>query len=231
MVAARLGSTPARCHSQTGMARHPPADGTTPVGEAYTYEANDASVGDVFPALASGSALVLHPNPTELGPFELEAFCREHRISAVAEIADTRVLDGCQMDPNLVRSSCFQVQLEQRRSDERLERLVMGHAWPTSGNHRHLVIGSGMTPYRGLNGAGERIRVALDKSVIGLVHRPRPERPFQDRIGRLALRDDHQSGGSDVESLHDPLPFGYSRRRDSEPGSGKMAQDRGSAPT
>ncbi|ATE73892.1 non-ribosomal peptide synthetase [Lysobacter capsici] len=43
----------------------------------------DASVGDVFPALASGSALVLHPNPTELGPFELEAFCREHRISAI----------------------------------------------------------------------------------------------------------------------------------------------------
>lgn len=43
----------------------------------------DASVGDVFPALACGSALVLHPAPTELGPFELERFCREHRVSAI----------------------------------------------------------------------------------------------------------------------------------------------------
>ncbi|UZW60124.1 non-ribosomal peptide synthetase [Lysobacter enzymogenes] len=43
----------------------------------------DASVGDVFPALASGSALVLHPHPTELGPFELEAFCAEHHVSAI----------------------------------------------------------------------------------------------------------------------------------------------------
>ena len=43
----------------------------------------DASVGDVFPALACGSTLVLHPAPTELGPFELERFCREHRVSAI----------------------------------------------------------------------------------------------------------------------------------------------------
>lgn len=43
----------------------------------------DASVGDVFPALACGSALVLHPAPTELGPFELERFCREHGVTAI----------------------------------------------------------------------------------------------------------------------------------------------------
>ncbi len=43
----------------------------------------DASVGDVFPALACGSALVLHPAPTELGPFELERFCRGHGVTAI----------------------------------------------------------------------------------------------------------------------------------------------------
>ncbi|MFZ5638011.1 MAG: non-ribosomal peptide synthetase [Pseudomonadota bacterium] len=43
----------------------------------------DASVGDVFPALACGSALVLHPAPTELGPFELERFCEEHAVTAI----------------------------------------------------------------------------------------------------------------------------------------------------
>ena len=43
----------------------------------------DASVGDVFPALACGSALVLHPAPTELGPFELERFCHDHGVTAI----------------------------------------------------------------------------------------------------------------------------------------------------
>jgi myxalamid-type nonribosomal peptide synthetase MxaA len=43
----------------------------------------DASVGDVFPVLASGSALVLHPTPTELGPYELERFCRDYRVTAI----------------------------------------------------------------------------------------------------------------------------------------------------
>ncbi|GAB3390087.1 non-ribosomal peptide synthetase [Lysobacter fragariae] len=43
----------------------------------------DASVGDVFPVLATGATLVLHPTPTELGPFELERFCDAHAISAI----------------------------------------------------------------------------------------------------------------------------------------------------
>ncbi len=43
----------------------------------------DASVGDVFPVLACGAALVLHPSPTELGPSELERFCREFRVTAI----------------------------------------------------------------------------------------------------------------------------------------------------
>ena len=43
----------------------------------------DASVGDLFPALACGSTLVLHPAPTELGPAELERFCREFAITAI----------------------------------------------------------------------------------------------------------------------------------------------------
>ena len=43
----------------------------------------DASVGDVFPSLAVGAALVLHPAPTELGPAELSRFCREQRVTAI----------------------------------------------------------------------------------------------------------------------------------------------------
>lgn len=43
----------------------------------------DASVGDLFPVLACGAALVLHPSPTELGPSELDRFCRDFRVTAI----------------------------------------------------------------------------------------------------------------------------------------------------
>ncbi|MFC4854160.1 non-ribosomal peptide synthetase [Actinophytocola glycyrrhizae] len=43
----------------------------------------DASVGDVFPALAVGMTLVLHPEPAALGGAELLRLCAEHDITAV----------------------------------------------------------------------------------------------------------------------------------------------------
>ncbi|HYI11615.1 MAG TPA: amino acid adenylation domain-containing protein [Thermoanaerobaculia bacterium] len=43
----------------------------------------DASVGDVFPAFASGAALVLHPSPAELNATELARYCNTHRITAI----------------------------------------------------------------------------------------------------------------------------------------------------
>ncbi|MYM86937.1 amino acid adenylation domain-containing protein, partial [Rugamonas sp. FT82W] len=43
----------------------------------------DASVGDIFPALAAGAALVLHPSPNELGAHELESYCEDHAITAI----------------------------------------------------------------------------------------------------------------------------------------------------
>ena len=43
----------------------------------------DASVGDVFPALVSGAALVLHPDPGSASGPELSAFCRQHGVTVV----------------------------------------------------------------------------------------------------------------------------------------------------
>jgi len=43
----------------------------------------DASVGDVFPALATGAALVLHPSPAELNATELARYCAAHRVTAI----------------------------------------------------------------------------------------------------------------------------------------------------
>jgi len=43
----------------------------------------DASVGDVFPAFATGAALVLHPAPAELDATTLARFCAEHRVTAI----------------------------------------------------------------------------------------------------------------------------------------------------
>jgi amino acid adenylation domain-containing protein/thioester reductase-like protein len=43
----------------------------------------DASVGDVFPALLSGAALVLHPSPGSLSGQALSRFCAENHITAI----------------------------------------------------------------------------------------------------------------------------------------------------
>jgi amino acid adenylation domain-containing protein len=43
----------------------------------------DASIGDVFPIMAAGSTLVLHPDPNELDAEELQRFCREHHVTAI----------------------------------------------------------------------------------------------------------------------------------------------------
>ncbi|HEX8275787.1 MAG TPA: amino acid adenylation domain-containing protein [Longimicrobiaceae bacterium] len=42
----------------------------------------DASIGDIFPALLCGGALVLHPAPGELSAAEMLAFVRRHRADA-----------------------------------------------------------------------------------------------------------------------------------------------------
>lgn len=43
----------------------------------------DASVGDIFPILAVGSTLVIHPNPGELSALALNRFCHEFSVTAI----------------------------------------------------------------------------------------------------------------------------------------------------
>ena len=43
----------------------------------------DASVGDIFPALACGATLVLHGAPNQLGAAELQAYCERHAVTAI----------------------------------------------------------------------------------------------------------------------------------------------------
>ncbi|MDX6739386.1 thioester reductase domain-containing protein [Actinocorallia sp. A-T 12471] len=43
----------------------------------------DASVGDVFPALVSGAALIPHPDPASLDAASLVAYCAEYDVTAV----------------------------------------------------------------------------------------------------------------------------------------------------
>ncbi|HEV7919678.1 MAG TPA: thioester reductase domain-containing protein [Thermoanaerobaculia bacterium] len=43
----------------------------------------DASVGDVFPALATGATLILHPSPADLDARALARFCNEQGVTAI----------------------------------------------------------------------------------------------------------------------------------------------------
>ena len=106
----------------------------------------------------------------------------------------------------------------------------MGDAVPAAVDDRHLVVRAGMAADRRVDRAGERIRVALDQRVVGLVDRAGLEGPLQHRVRLLALGDHHQARGADVETLHDALPLRHPGGRDPEAGAGQVAQHRRPVP-
>ena len=65
--------------------------------------------------------------------------------------------------------------------------------------------------------------MALHDGVVPLVHLAVAERPLEDAVRPLALRDDHQPAGADVEAVHDALPLGGAAGRDAVTDSGHTA--------
>src|SRR5215207_1425194 len=162
------------------------------------------------------------PPQTELGS--------EDRVSPIHRIADARMTNRRHMNPDLMRPPGFQLDFEQGRRNEGFQRVVVSDAVPPPTHHRHLVLPPRLPPDCRLDGAGERIRMALHQRVVDLVLASRAERSFQDRVRSLALRDHHQPGGAYVQSLHDAAPLGDTGSRDPETGAGEMAENIRSAP-
>src|SRR5829696_10331985 len=112
---------------------------------------------------------------------------RQLRIRTVCQVAGARVLERGQVDSDLVGSPSLQIQFQQRGAHEGLEGFVVRDAGPAVRHDRHLVVGTWTPPDGRLDGAGERIGMALNQGVVGLLYLPGSERPFQDGVRDLAL--------------------------------------------
>ncbi|WP_188189738.1 non-ribosomal peptide synthetase [Nonomuraea sp. SYSU D8015] len=103
----------------------------------------DASVGDLFPVLTSGGALVIHPEPARLDGAELVRFCAEHGVTAVdapvalwrrwvADLAETGVPESWPVEIMMVGGE--EVPVEDVRTWQRVTRgrcALFNHYGPT----------------------------------------------------------------------------------------------------
>ena len=115
--------------------------------------------------MREGQAAGVQPLPGQPQPLG------QHRVGAVGQVADAGVPDRGHVHPDLVRAAGLEVDIEQRRGPERLDRLVVGDARAAAGDHRELVVGARVPADRGVDGAAARIRMALDERGVALVDR------------------------------------------------------------
>lgn len=87
-----------------------------------------------------------------------------------------------------------------------------------------------MTSDRRVDGATGRIGMALHQCVIALVDGARLEGALEHRVRAFRERHHHDTGGADVESMHDALTLMDSRRADAETRRGQAAEHRRSVP-
>ncbi len=149
----------------------------------------------------------------------------EGRVGAVAEVADARVLEGGHVYPDLMGATGLEVDLQQAGEAVRLEGLVVSDAGPAAVEHRELVVGARVARDRGVDGALERVGVALDHRVVDLVDRAVAEGVLEPGVGVLRLGDHHDARGAHVEPLHDPLSLRGAAGGDPEAGARQMSHD------
>ncbi len=149
---------------------------------------------------------------------------RESRVAAVERVTRARVLLGRHVHADLVSSPGLEVHLQEGRATHRLERVVVRHARLAVGRDGELPAGARMAADRRVDRAGERVGMALHDRVVDLGDLAVVERALQPRVGPLALGDDHQPAGADVEAVDDAGTLGGARGRDAEPRVGEGAE-------
>jgi hypothetical protein len=157
--------------------------------------------------------LDLQARGVERGPGEADPL-REGRVGAVRRVPHERMSHGRHVHADLVRATRLEVHLEQAGVRERLERVVVRHARAPTADDRHLVVRARVASDRRVNGAGQRIEVALRDRAIDLGRRALLELPLEVGVRRLALGHHHETGRPDIEPVHDPLALRRARSRD-----------------
>ena len=135
------------------------------------------------------------------------------------------------MDPNLMRTPCFEMHLDKRRPRPRFECFVMGHALPSTSNHGPLVILGWMSVDGGIDRPHQRIKKTMHDRVVLLVHHPFLELSLERGVRRRALGYNHRPRRPNIEPVHHALTLRCSGRRQSMPGGGQGIGHRRPRPT
>ena len=161
----------------------------------------------------------MQPLPLEPEP------ARQRRVGAVGEVADAGVLQRGHVHPDLVGAAGLELHLEQAGEPVRLEGVVVGDAVLAVVAHRELPVRPRRAPDRRVDGALERVGVALHEGVVGLVDGAVPEGVLEHGVGALALADHHHPGRADVEPLDDALALGGAAGGDAVARRAQVADD------
>ena len=122
--------------------------------------------------------------------------------------------------------ACLEFDLEQRCVPMGLKRVVVGDALAARRPDHELVVVPRAANDRCVDGAAQRIEVALDHRVVRLVDGAATEGPLQPRVGDLGLRHDHQPLVPTSRRCTIALPFGHAGRRDAKARPPRGARER-----
>src|SRR5271163_5230449 len=94
---------------------------------------------------------------------------RERRVCSIDEVAAARVMQGGEMDPNLMGATGFQMHVEQAGGGEGFQGVVVSEAVPAIFGDGELPLVAVVPTDRCVDRAAGRIRMSLHQRVIALV--------------------------------------------------------------
>jgi hypothetical protein len=136
----------------------------------------------------------------------------------------------CHVHADLVGATRLELDLEQRRVRERLERLVVRDGVLAVRRDREPPARPGMPADRRVDRAGGRIGVALHDRVVDLADLAIVELPLEFGVRALGLRDHHEPTRAHVEAVHDAGALSGAGRTDAESRRREGAEHRRALP-
>ena len=125
------------------------------------------------------------------------------RPAAVDGIARDGMPDRVEVDPDLVRPTGHEVELEERPAGESLAHPVTGCRLATVGDHGHLRPVLRIATNRGFDAAEGGRHLPVDEGEVRLLHPPRLELGHERVLRGIVLRHHQQPARVAIETMDD----------------------------
>ncbi len=147
-------------------------------------------------------------------PFGVQSLPRKGDSAALAvdRVADQRMTEGAEMDPDLVSAAGFQAAAQQRGVPEALGHRVARNRLPAARGDRHPRALDRVAAHGSIHGAIAR-DVAVDDGEVLAPDAARLQLAHEVGLCLQRLRHDEETAGVLVEAVHDARPRDASERR------------------